>query len=393
MSRRGRLNLALLAVALLALPCSVRAEEGLPPDASPTSVSATTPRAPLGSHGETGTAVYSNNDGLRVISPWIQARQQVSGPVSVQVESRTDIITAASVDMISGASPSFQDIREEVGFLSTYDQAGLAGHAGYTYSTEHDTHTHTMTVGGSKELLSRNLTLALAYGLGLDRLGSVREPEAMWHDRTSHRLDATVTQVLSPTAIVSAAYTMQQIEGFQSSPYRLVPLVPHDSTQWLKSQAQWVAERHPTSRGRHGFTLEGRKAVGRWLTLRALYRGYLDTWAVRSNTGEVGATFDLGHGWEIGLFERLYWQSNASFYRSMYSVDRAYITRDRRLAAQWSESVTLDIRARFGIVGLLLQGVGLWTRYEDFRTVDADRFVPMAATWAGIVQTALSLDF
>jgi hypothetical protein len=378
---------------VLAFATNAAAEEATPADVSPTTVSATAPRAPLGTHGETGTAIYSNNDGLRVISPWIQARQQVAGPVSVQIESRTDIITAASVDMISGASPSFQDIRQEVGFLSSYDQGGVGGHAAYTYSTENDTHTHTMTVGGSKELLSRNLTLALAYGLGLDRIGSVREPESLWHDRTSHRADLTVTQVLSPTAIVSAAYTMQQIEGFQSSPYRLVPLVSHDSSQWLRSQAQWVAERHPTSRGRHALTLEARQALGRWLTLRALYRGYIDTWAVRSNTGEVGATFDLGHGWEIGLFERLYWQSNASFYRSMYSVDRAYITRDRRLAAQWSESVNLDVRARFGVVGLLLQGVVLWTRYEDFRTVDADRFVPMAATWAGIVQTALSLDF
>ena len=268
----------------------------LPGDATVTTLSAA-PRAPLGTHGETGTAVYSNNDGLRVISPWLQARQEVTEGVSVQVQARTDIITAASVDMISGASPAFQDIRKEVGFLSAYDKAGVRGHAGYTYSTENDTHTHTMTVGGAKELLARNLTLALAYGLGLDRLGSVRQPEALWHDRTSHRMDATVTQLLSPTTIASAAYTLQQIDGFQSSPYRLVPLVPQDSSQWLRSQAQWVAERHPTSRTRHGLTLEARQAIGARLTLRAVYRGYLDTWAVRSDTGEFGATLDMATVW------------------------------------------------------------------------------------------------
>ena len=371
---------------------AVNAQTPLPSDASPTTVTASTLHPPQGTHGETGTAVYSNNDGLRVISPWLSARQQVAGPVAVQVEARTDIITAASVDMISGASPAFQEIRKEVGFLTAYDQGGLRGHAGYTYSTENDTHTHTMSVGGEKELLSRNLTVALAYGLGLDRLGSVREPEALWHDRTSHRIDATLTQLLSPSALVSAAYTFQQIDGFQSSPYRLVPLVPHDASMWLRSQAQWVAERHPTSRGRHGFTLEARQALGHALTLRALYRGYLDTWAVRSNTGELGLTLDVGHGLELGLSDRMYWQSNASFYRAMYTVDRDYITRDRRLAAQWSNSVNVDLRARLRMFELLLQCVGLWTRYDDFRTLDMDRFVPMADTWAGIVQAAISLD-
>ena len=379
-----------LVMLLTALPA--RGEAPIPADTTPTTATALSPRAPLGTHGETGTAVYSNNDGLRVISPWLRARQQVKGPVSVEVETRTDIITAASVDMISGASPSFQDIRKEVGMVTAYDEGGLRGHAGYTYSTENDTHTHTMTVGGAKDLAARNLTLALAYGLGLDRLGSVREPESLWHNRTSHRIDATVTQILTPGTIASAALTVQQIDGFQSSPYRLVPLVPHDPTQWLRSQSQWVAERHPDSRGRYGLTLEARQAVGRWLTLRAVYRGYIDTWAMRSHTGEFGTTFDLGHGWEIGLSNRLYWQSNASFYRSMYTVDRDYITRDRRLAAQWSDSVDLDLRAKLSIFEVLLQGVVIWTRYDDFRTVESDRFVAMAATWAGILQTALSLD-
>lgn len=383
----GRLGAGLLAL-LVAAPA--RGQEPVPSD-TPT-VTAPVPRAPLGTHGETGTAVYSNNDGLRVISPWLMARQQVTGPVSVQVETRTDIITAASVDMISGASPSFQEVRKEVGFLTAYDQGGIRGHAGYTYSTENDTHSHTMTIGGSKELLSRTLTLALAYGLGLDRLGSVREPESLWRNRTSNRIDATVTRILTPTAIASAAYTFEEIDGFQSSPYRLVPLVPKDSSLWERSQAQWVAERHPNTRGRHGFTLEARKALGNWATLRAVYRGYLDTWAVRSDTGELGATFDLGHGLELGVSNRLYWQSNASFYRSMYSVDRLYITRDRRLAAQWSDGVNLDLRAKLWIFEGLLQGVMLWTRYDDFRTIVDQRFVPMADTWAGIVQAALSLD-
>ena len=392
-SRRSALRLVGAALLTLLAAGPARGEDPAvaPADARPT-LALPTPHEKLATHGATGTAIYTNNDGLRVVSPWLEASQQVSTTASIQATMRTDFITAASVDMISGASPRFEEVRKEAGFQASYDKSGVRGHAGYTYSTENDTHSHTLVAGGQTDLFSRNLTLALGYGLGLDRLGSVREPEPLWHDRTSHRLDFTATQILTPTSVVSAAYTFQQIDGFQSSPYRLVPLVPKDSAMWLRSQAQWVAERHPDSRGRHGLTLEGRQAVGRSVFLRATWRGYVDTWAIRSNTGELGATWDLGHGFELELSDRLYWQSRASFYRPMYSVDREFITRDRRLAGQLSNSVDLDVRVKLRVFEVLLQGLFVWTRYDDFRTVELDRFVPMADTLAAVIQAAVSVD-
>ncbi len=346
----------------------------------------------LGSHAATGTAVYSNNDGLRVISPWVQARQSVKGGAALQADLKTDFISAASVDMISGASPRFEDVRKEAGLQAIYDNQGLGGHAGYTYSTEHDTHSHTFTLGGAREWLDRNLTTSLSYGLGMDRLGSVREPEALWHDRTSQRIDATVSQLLSRTALLSLAYTLEQISGFQSSPYRMVPIVPKDADLWTQGHAQWVAEQHPDQRTRHGVTLEGRQALSNRLFLRALYRGYLDTWGVRANTGEVGATYKLHHTAAVELSNRVYWQSRASFERAMYSVERDYMTRDRRLVGQVSNSVQLTLRLRWRQWEAMVQGVGGWTRYDDFRTLVSGVFAPMPDTWTGIVQCAFSVD-
>ena len=50
------------------------------------------------------------------------------------------------------------------------------------------------------------------------------------------------------------------------------------------------------------------------------------------------------------------------------------------------------MRAKLWVFEVLLQSVLLWTRYDDFRTVAGDRFVPMADTWAGILQAALAVD-
>ncbi|MBI5609427.1 MAG: DUF3570 domain-containing protein [Deltaproteobacteria bacterium] len=362
---------ALLAVAWLAAP--VRADE-------------------LGTHAATGAAVYRNNDGLQVISPWLQARQRVKGGAALQADLKTDFISAASVDMISGASPRFHDTRNEAGLQALYDEQGLAGHAGYTYSTENDTRSHTVSVGAAREWLSRNLSTSLTYGLGLDRLGSVREPEALWHDRTSHRLDATITQLLSRTAVASLAYTVQQISGFQSSPYRMVPLVPKSADLWTRGHAQWVAEQHPDERTRHGVTIEARQALSNRWFLRALYRGYVDTWGVRANTGELGATFKVHYAVEVELSNRFYWQSRASFERAMYSVERDFMTRDRRLVGQIADSTQLTVRTRWLNWEAMLQGVAGWERYDDFHTLVSGAFVPMADTWTGIVQAALAVD-
>ena len=76
----------------------------------------------------------------------------------------------------------------------------------------------------------------------------------------------------------------------------------------------------------------------------------------------------------------------------MYSVDREFITRDRRLAGQLSNSVDLDLRVKLRLFEVLLQGLFVWTRYDDFRTVEVDRFVPMADTLAAVIQAAVSVD-
>lgn len=346
----------------------------------------------FGTNAAAGTAVYSNNDGLRVISPWLQARQRLMGPASVQAHARTDFISAASVDMLSGASSYFDEVRKEAGVRALWDDAGTGGHAGYTYSTENDTHSHTLVLGAKREWLARNLTTALAYGLGKDRLGSVREPEELWHDRSSHRVDLSVSQLLSRTGVAAGAYTLEQVSGFQSSPYRMVPLVPRDPALWSQQNAMWVAEHVPDERVRHGLTLQWRQALAGQVFVRTEWRGYLDTWSVRSHTGEVAAGWQILPSLELELTERIYWQSRASFARTMYSVDREYITRDRRLIAQVSNSTGLHARVRWRKLEVLLQGILSWTRYDDFRTLVDGRFVPMPDTWALVTQAALGLD-
>jgi len=346
---------------------------------------------PLGLRADLGGAAYTNNDGLRVLSTSVGASQKVRR-FFVRGGGKVDMVTAASVDLVTAASRSFDESRTEGTIELGYDAQGLRGALGYTRSVESDTRTHMVSASGSIDLLARNLTLGLGYALGLDSVGMRDAPLGTWRDRTSHRVDATVTRVLGPSTVLSGTYTFQDMLGFLSSAYRRVPILPHSPELWTRQHAQWVAERHPEARGRHAATVLLRHALSARTFVHGEWRGYLDTWSMRSNALEAGFAWDLDHGFLVGVSNRFYAQSGVSFYRAIYTVNRAYLTRDRRLSEFISNALRLDLRYRHERFEVLVQGVVDWTRYADYRVPYKALFEAIPDTWAFISQLALGID-
>ena len=349
------------------------------------------PEGPYGFISETGAMVYRNDDGLRVISPWASVRQRVAAPAVVGAGWKADVISSASVDVITAATKRFDETRHEADLDVLWQWRDFRFTAAWAGSTENDTDTHFLSAGGEVDLLQRNLTLKLRYGLGLDRLGTVYEPGELWRDRTTHQLDLRLTRLLGPSTVASAGYGLQLQRGFLASRYRQVPLFPGNMALWSRSHAQWVPERHPDSRDRHGVSLRVNHAFGPRLFGFVAWRGYLDTWSMRSHTGELGVGLDLGNGLLVELANRAYRQSSVSFYRAVYTVNREYLTRDRRLGKQYSDITRLDLRWVGGSVEALLRGELHWTRYSDFRTLVQGGLDRMPDTLAMVVQAAVAL--
>ena len=346
-----------------------------------------------GTRAEGGTTYYGSDEGLSVVSPWARANQKLTAPVTVGVGWHADVITGASVDVVTAATGRIEETRHEVAADVALDRGAYRGNAGYALSDEADTRTHLVTAGGQIDLFERNLTLGLAYALGLDRIGASSEPESLWRDRTMHRVDLTATQLLSPDTLVSGGYTLVYQSGFLASPYRQVPLFSRTAEVVERSGAQWVAERHPDSRGRHAGRLTLKHALTADLFGSLEWRGYLDSWAMRSHTGRLGLGAQLGARFEVELYDRLYWQSRASFYRGLYTVNRDFISRDRRLDGQLSNAAGLGLRARVWAVEALLRAEYHWTRQDDFRAFDGtETFADADDVQAVVLQAALALE-
>lgn len=337
-------------------------------------------------HAEAGLAVFANDDDLQVASPWIDADYRVTKELQFGVGYGADAITAATVDIITSATPGFRETRHEARGKVGVDLRTVRIGGGWNGSWESDTTAHTVSGSGQVDLGRRNVTLGVGYGLTLYRLGENREPRDIWRGRTVHQVDGSASWSVSRATILEAAYSFQGMRGLLSNPYLHVPIFPSDPALWTRSHAQWVESRHPASRDRHTFVLGVRQAVGRRLFLRGRWRGYFDSWAMRSHAGEVGAGIDLGKGVVLEISDRVHWQSQVSFFRAVYTVNREYITRDRRLGEMVTNKLALSLRPRFrlgprrGEIELVITGEFDWDHYVDARCLDGNALVSVPDT-------------
>ena len=348
---------------------------------------------PIGLRSEGGVGVYANDDGLTVVSPWADARQAVSDHVAVGVGWKADVISAATVDVISSATQPFTETRHEGSVRVTGDFGDTRFATSAIASGESDTVTGTFAGSAERDLLDHTLTLGLAYSAGFYKIGTVHEAMARWQGRQVHQIDATATRVLDKNTVASASYTFQYQGGALASPYLAVPLLPADQALWDRQHVEFVGERLPETRLRHSLDLRARHAFGDSVFLWAGWQGYLDSWSMRADTGDAGVGVSLPVGVIVELTERFRWQSSTSFYRAAHTVNRDFMARDRRLGEMFTESGGLALRFDRLPVETLVGAELQWTRYADFRAFDGDEFVPFPDTLAIVAQAGFAADF
>ena len=350
------------------------------------------------SHAEAGLSYYANDDGLAVTSPWAAFDVNLAPELNVGAGYKADAISSATIDVITSATPGFNETRHEVNLSVAGDLRTVRVGGGWIGSFESDTNSNSFFASGELDLLKRNLTLGLGYGFAWYQVGQLGEPVAIWRDRFVHQIDVTATMVLSRSTVASATYTLQLMRGYLANPYLDVPIFPSDEGLRVRSRAQWVESRHPDERDRHVLAAQVRQALGKRLFLRLQWRGYLDDWAMRAHAVELGASIDLGQGVVLEVSDRFHWQSSVNFFRSLYTVNRDYITRDRRLGEMMTNMARVALRPRMQLEGkrgsleFVFSGELHWTRYDDFLVLDGDQLRPAADSFAGVGQIGVAWD-
>jgi hypothetical protein len=290
-------------------------------------------------HADTGflskLQVYADSDHTTVVSPVVQATADVTPDTTVNLGYLSDIVTSASIDVVSQASKTtIHDTRHQVAAGLSHVFGSLTLDGGYSYSQENDYQSNSMHATATQEAFDKNTTLALGYALSLNTVG--RAGDMNFHQALDeHSVSLSWTQIVSPTWVTQLTYELGGSFGFQSSPYRFVPIrADIDATP-----TEWVLETDPDTRWRHALVFGANHSIFSDSSIQADYRIYHDTWGITSSTVGLRYFVNFGKKVELRLRERFYTQGDASFYQAVYTAPQQYMAFDRELSALWSNTV------------------------------------------------------
>lgn len=277
--------------------------------------------------GEATLRIYVDDDDITVISPSVHAAAEAGG-VSLAADATADVVSGASIDVITSASPRPIDERRlELGVRAARPLPSVGEVAATvrgTHENDHDGIHGGVTL--RRELLGHRLTAEARYLGGAEALGSATDA-TFRRTRTRHQAALGATLVLGPRTVLSGVVEWTRIAGYQASPYRRVAVVMPDwpTPMWLDEQ---VPER------RHTLAAEARwrRALGDAWFASLAYGAHRDTWSMTAHTASAEVRHQPGERLLLGGAVRGYLQDGADFYRDRIEGEApAWRTRDRTL--------------------------------------------------------------
>ena len=318
--------------------------------------------------------------GLSVQGPSVLVRKAHKDKVSVWGNYYVDMISSASIDVVTTAS-EYSEERTEMSVGVDYLHGKTFMGLSYTNSEEDDYSANSMRFGISQDFFGDLTTLGISYARGWDevqRNGDENFAEQI--DRQTYRAD--LSQIITRSLIVALNYEAVTDEGFLNNPYRQVRYL--DPTASLGYS--YEPEVYPRTKTSNATAIRGMYYLPYRASLKAEYRYYTDTWGVSAWNAEVGYVHPLPEGMTLDLKYRFYDQSAADFYSDLFAYQSAqnFLARDKELASYTTHTLGAGISYQFqtGWLPLFERGEASlfvdWIRfdYDDFRDVRVTELAP-----------------
>jgi len=306
-----------------------------------------------------------------------------------------DAVTAASPDLVSSASPPFREYRYAGGLTGGYKPGLYGAQVSGSFSSSPDYYSYTGGGRFTADLNDKLITPTLGYSYSQDRIG--RGPNNYLHDFNhlkgllhTHEIEAGITFVMSPTAVLLIGGTLTVERGDQSQPYRYVPMfdpdlvapfVPTGATVDLVNRTRLPVrplEQLPTERDRWAIGGRFNKRVSN-ATFRLEQRFYIDTWGLKASSTDSRYMVDLSRHLRVWPHLRLHAQTGTNFFQLAYSaildpstgdiILPTYRTGDRELSPLITATAGGGIRLGLGEpegnakYGITFTGDVMYTRY------------------------------
>jgi Protein of unknown function (DUF3570) len=306
---------------------------------------------------------YYDGGGVKATGPAILVRKSVAESAAVSASYYVDNVSAASIDVVTTASP-YKERRTERGLGLDYVYHDTLITLSSTSSKEPDYIADSASLDVSQDVFGGMTTVSAGYTRGRDTVG--RHDDANFSEPVSHwQYRLGVTQVLTKNWLLSANFEAVSDLGYLGSPYRAA-----------RVYGTTVPERDPGTRSSRAAALRVVTFIEPQSSVRVGYRYFWDTWDIRAGTTEVGySRYFFGRKLLGDGYLRYYSQDRALFYSDNFSTEMTYMSRNRELSTFTSLGLgarvtytPLRIPAKFEVK---LNASYEWLRfkYSDFTDV------------------------
>jgi hypothetical protein len=336
----------------------------------------------------TDTLVYGDSDNVVVVSPQVAVRRALDddgGNASTRVV--VDVVSAASVDVVSQATKRFSEVRREVDLDLAKSIGSWLPSVSYRYSREPDYRSTGLGAGLQHRFAGSDATASVNYDVSLDTVGYVGTAEGTFSEPlVSHAVNFSLTQVIGPKALVRGVYTLSVQDGYLEKPYRFVPVFDRAGIAAAASDGvtidlsnfdryrlpERIAEEVPDTRVGHAFALRGLRYVDAISgSIRADVQLFADSWGITAETIEPGLTWSASQAILMAIYLRGYVQQAARFWRREYVVDDPdtvprWRTLDRDLSDYFAATLGGRLEWQRGFLSGYVDLSGAVTAYSDY---------------------------
>jgi hypothetical protein len=280
--------------------------------------------------------------GITVQGPSVLVRKKFGDSISASYQYYEDLISSASIDVVTQASP-YKERRVQNNFGLDYLHGSTLYSAGFINSNEPDYKSNTGFFSVSQSMFGDLTTISFGYTRGWDVVGKVDDGivQPFRADADHRNWSVGVSQVLTRNLLLGLNFESDESNGYLQSPYRAIRYL--DPTN-VRGYSYGPAVSPNTRTGSAGsaqlkYYLPWHAAVD------GNYRLYDDTWGVLANTMKLGYTQPLFTDWTFAATARYYWQTHANFYSDLFPYENSqnFMSRDRELAQ--FHSLTLGLGA------------------------------------------------
>jgi uncharacterized protein DUF3570 len=282
---------------------------------------------------DTAEAMYHLYDGGGVTAqgPALLVRKSLYDKVSLTGTYYVDMVSNASIDVVTTASP-FKETRTEYSVGADYAYRDSLLSANYSSSDEPDYKAQGLSLDASQEVFGNMTTVKLGFTRGKDDVGKKGEGFFDYAKHWRYRLG--ITQILTPRWLATLNMEAVSDEGFLGSPYRVARVF-----------GAAVPENNPRTRSSRAIKMGAIGEIMPRTSLHVDYRYFYDTWEIKAHTFEIGGSRYFGESFLIDGYLRYYKQSKALFYSDNATTQTLYISRNRQLSTY--DDITPGVRVTY----------------------------------------------